>query len=444
MWLAPIDFDPIHGMDDPRSPPRQEYGAIMRRWAELLGGRLAIYDYDQGMLVWRDLPAPSHQAFARDVKHYARAGILGVGTESRGATATTFLNLFFRGQLMWDPEVDVEALLAEFYRGFYGPAAAAMSAYWGALFAAWRDTAVTEHEYMLAPAIYTPALIAKLGEALEAAEAAIEPLRARAARTRNEALVLERMRFTRLGFEILRNYLAMVRAAAADASFAAAAAFGDKALAAREELTAMNPTFTTYKKIGERGPAWFPGEVQQMRDLAALTDGTKGTLVLRTPLEWAFRVEAPLSEAWRYAGPEGGVPRDGAPSTEAPAEARGWRRVRTDLYLQAQGVLNAEGQSPLGHIWYQATVELDAAQAGGNLRLMFPGLFNEAWLYVDGALVAHRPYREPWWLTDYKFEWDVDLTGRLKPGRNVIALRGFNPHHFGGMFRRPFIYRSAR
>jgi hypothetical protein len=63
------------------------------------------------MLVWRDLPNPSHQAFAFAVKHYARAGILGIGTESRGATATTFLNLFLRGQLMWNPDADVPALL---------------------------------------------------------------------------------------------------------------------------------------------------------------------------------------------------------------------------------------------------------------------------------------------------------------------------------------------
>ena len=133
MWLAPIDIDPNHGMDDAASPPKQEYRAMLYRWAKLMSGRLAIYDYDQGQLVWRDLPNPSHQAFAQDVKHYRTAKILGVGTESRGATATTFLNLFFRGQLMWNPDADVAKLLAEFYPAFYGPAAAPMAAYWGDL-----------------------------------------------------------------------------------------------------------------------------------------------------------------------------------------------------------------------------------------------------------------------------------------------------------------------
>ena len=62
---------------------------------------------------------------------------------------------------------------------------------------------------------------------------------------------------------------------------------------------------------------------------------------------------------------------------------------------------------------------------------------------MNGKLVEHRTVREPWWRTDYRFEWDVDLRGKVQPGKNVITLRGFNPHHFGGMFRRPFLYRAT-
>jgi hypothetical protein len=70
-------------------------------------------------------------------------------------------------------------------------------------------------------------------------------------------------------------------------------------------------------------------------------------------------------------------------------------------------------------------------------------LFNTCWLYVGDQLVGHRPFPEPWWRNDYRFAWDVDLTGRLKAGKNRITLRGYCPHHFGGMFRRPFLYRAA-
>jgi len=450
MWLAPIDIDPNHGSDDANSPPRQEYREMLYRWAQLTDGRLVIYDYDQGQLVWRDLPNPSHFAFAQDVKHYRKAGILGVGTESRGAIATTFLNLFFRGQLMWNPDADVKALLAEFYPRFYGPAAAPMAEYWSAIFAAWENTLSTEHEYFVAPAIYTPQLIASLKEKLAQAQKAVEPLRAKANPSRNEKLYLERMRFTELGFEVLDSYMAMVQAAAGESDFKTAVTAGERGLAAREKLTLLNGTFTTYRNIGENGAAWWPGEVQQMRGLLALTDGPQGTLVAKTPLEWAFRRDphdSGLARGWAQKAADlefwnaKGKSVSWEERKDYPDE---WQMLRTDIYMQGQGVRHPDRQSYTGYYWCRTEIELTAEQTSGKVHLLFPGLFNECWVYANGELAGYRTFSEPWWRNDYKFEWDVDMTGKLKPGRNTLALRGFNPHHFGGMFRRPFFYRAAK
>ncbi|MDB6155496.1 MAG: hypothetical protein JWL90_3949, partial [Chthoniobacteraceae bacterium] len=446
MWLAPIDIDPNHGMDDPISPPRQEYKEMLFRWAQLTHGRLAIYDYDQGQLVWRDLPNPSHFVFAQDVKNYAKAGILGVGTESRGATATTFLNLFFRGQLMWNPEVDVAALLDEFFPKFYGPAAVPMSAYWRAIFDAWQETLATEHEYFVAPMIYTPELVAFLKEKLEDARKAIAAIKSSPAR--EQKLFIDRLHFTELSFEVIDSYMAMQHAVSG-LDFKLAVSQGERGLAARELLTAMNPAFTTYKTIGEQGAAWWPGEVQQYRTLLALTDGSRGTLLTKLPLEWAFRRDphdTGLARGWAY------KPADlsawNAQGKSLTTDLRKdwpdqWEMLRSDLYIQGQGIRHADGQSYTGHFWYQTEVDASDSQYRGSVHAMFPGLFNDCWLYLNGELIGHRGYPEPWWRNDYKFEWDVDLTGKLKAGRNLITLRGFNPHHFGGMFRRPFLYCPA-
>ena len=40
-------------------------------------GRLAIFDYEQSMLVWHDLPKPGQQAFGREVQAYRAAAIWG-------------------------------------------------------------------------------------------------------------------------------------------------------------------------------------------------------------------------------------------------------------------------------------------------------------------------------------------------------------------------------
>ena len=443
MWIAPIDIDPNHAMDDPRSPPRAAYRRMVEHWARLMHGRLGIYDYDQGMLTWRDLPDPSHHVFARDVRDYARLGIVGIGTESRGAAATTFLNLFFRGQLMWNPDADVTAMLAEFYPLFYGPAASPMAHYWNRIFAAWAKAETTEHEAPAAVTIYTPALVAALRTDLERAEAAIAA--PAGSMGRNDGLYRQRMRFTRLSFDIIDQYVRMEHESAADIDYAAAARSGDRALKARLELAGINPIFTT-RVIGREaegptsGAASFPGEVEQMRELSALTDGRKGTLVAKLPLLWSFRLGDTVPAGWTYTGAKGG---EGPCSAADPSPGPDWREVRTDLYLQGQGVLRPGRDNDLGDYCYRTSIELTAADVDGGTRIMFPGLFNEAWLYVNGAAVAHRDYKEPWWQSDYRFEWDVDLAGRLRPGVNTIVLGGFNPHHFAGMFRRPFLYRAT-
>ena len=449
-YLAPIDIDPIHGMDDTQAPQEQEYRDIMYAWAKVMEGRLAIYDYDQGMLVWRDIPNPAIETIRQDVRHYRKAGILGVDTESRGAIATTFVNLYIRGRLYWNPDEDVDALLADFYTNFYGVAAEPMAAYWNAIFKAWKETLVTEHEYFVAPAIYTPALLDQLRKHLAEAEAKVKPLATKADTTRNDKLVLDRMRFTRLGFEVLENYMAMVRAAASDVDYRAAAVAGDKGLVARETLTAMNGIFTTYKNIGEGGPAWWPGEVSQYRDLLQFTAGTNGNLIAKLPLEWAFHRDPSnqgIKENWA------GQPADLSYWTEKGKEytletrkdypTNQWELLRTDLYIQAQGVRHPDQQSYTGYGWYQTTVNLKPEQVQGKIHLMFPGLFNDCWLYVNGVEIGQRKLVNPlWWMNDYHFEWNVDLTGKLKPGENRIALRIYNPHHFGGMFRRPFLYQA--
>ena len=456
LWceLAPIDFDPNHGMDDPDSPPRQEYRDFMYEWAKVMDGRLSIYDYDQGMLVWRDIPNPSHQAFRQDVKHYAMAGILGVNTESRNAIGTVFLNLFLRGRLMWNPNADVDGLLEEFYPNFYGPAAAPMSDYWSAIYDAWDDTIITEHEHFAIPAIYTPELVSLLSKKIVEAEKAVASLATKSNPTRNEKLYLDRIKFTRMSYDIIAGYTSMVDAAATDVDYAMAVPFGEKALAVRENMTDMSGTFTTYRKYGAEkninNAAWWPGEVNQYRKLNTLVNGEKGKLITKLPLAWAFHRDnddtglakgyhtKPVDLTYWNANKASQTIHN---RKDYPVDQ--WEMINTNLYAQAQGIRHPDYQSYTGQLWYRTSIELNASQLKGNVHVMFPGLFNECTLYVNGKEVGTRTQNVMWWYNSYSFEWDVDLSAHLKAGENTITLKANNPHHFGGMFRRPFLYQPV-
>ncbi|HRJ71817.1 MAG TPA: DUF4838 domain-containing protein, partial [Terrimicrobiaceae bacterium] len=461
--IGPIDIDPNHTMDDFRSPPRQEFREMVRRWSEIMDKRIAIYDYDQGMLTWRDLPNPSHHVIRKDIQEYLAAGALGVSTESRGAFATIFTNLFIRGQLLWNPAVDVDGLFAAFYPNFYGPAAEPMRAYWERIFQAWENTGITEHEYYVIPAIYTPELLESLRPDIEKALAAVAALRAKSPEelSRNEKLVLERVDFTKKSFVLMEQTVGMIAAAATDADYRKAAELGRKALQTRIELAKMNPTFTTRVLPGsgaepeepKKGisPALLPGEVQQYIELDALTNGTTGKLIKKLPIEWSFRRDPnDTGLPMGFAGKQADLTFWNANKGRfATAESRKdypineWETVRTDLYAQAQGILHPDWQSFTGFLWYKTEVTLSAAEAKGPVHLHFPGLFSEAWLYVNGHLVAHRVQDHMWWKNDYRFDWDINVTGKLQPGVNDITVRVHNTHHNGGMFRRPFLYRPA-
>jgi hypothetical protein len=166
-----------------------------------------------------------------------------------------------------------------------------------------------------------------------------------------------------------------------------------------------------------------------MSSLRSLTDGHEGKLVARLPLHWEFKVEKPLPRGWRYRGMEGPVPANSELAHEDPTGTNGWRPVRTDIYLQGQGVLADDNQSHLGHYWYRTTFQMEGDASSRRVNLMLPGMFNEAWLFVNGTMVAHRTFTEPWWHSDYRFDWDVDVSRHLRAGRNDVAVRGFNPHN---------------
>jgi hypothetical protein len=447
--LAPIDIDPIHGMDDPQSPPRREFRDMMYKWAKVMQGRLCIYDYDQGMLVWRDIPNPSHQAFQQDVKHYRKAGILGVNTESRNAIATTFLNLHIRARLLWNPDEDVDALLSEFYPKFYGPAAEPMKVYWSTIFDAWENTICTEHEFFVAAAIYTPQVRAVLKKQLQEAERNISGLAVEGRKlTRNERLYVHRMEFTRISYDILDAYTTMVATAATDVDYESAVAAGERGLKARDAMTAFGGIFTT-TRLERDGTPWWPGEVRQNRELLRLINGTQGKLITKLPVEWAFRRD-PNNQGLKngYASGPVDLAYWNANTAQRSIDNRKdypdqWEMLRTDLYAQAQGIRHADRQSYTGHLWYRTKVELTTDQASDAPHIHFPGLFNECWLYINGQEVAYRKQGKLWWLNDYRFEWDIDLSGKLKAGKNDIALRCNCEHHFGGMFRRAFLYRKV-
>ena len=436
---------------------------MLYRWAKVMQGRVVIYDYDQGMLVWRDIPNPSIQSIRQDIKHYRKAGILGVSTESRGAMATVFLNLYVRGQLYWNPDADVDALLAEFYEKFYGPAAKPMAAYWNAIINAWDDTHRHRARVLRRPGDLHAGAD---GEAPQAPGRGGEAGRAAGGQAGrgNEKLYLERMKFTRLGFDVLDAYMAMVEGR------------GDRGgLQGRRRRRRARPggppgAGGDEPDVHHAGDRRGGGDGEERPRLVARRGASSTASCCRSPT-------APRERCWSRAAAGVGLPP--RPARHGLVERLGVQAGRPDLVERAtesepklararRTDRHRTEPRPLGDaaaptctcrrrassrrtttatpatpgIAPTSTSTADAAKRQGAPTLPRPV---QRVLAVRQRLAGRAPRstRNCGGCNDYKFEWDVDLSGQVKAGANTIAVRMHNPHHFGGMFRRPFLYKPA-
>jgi beta-galactosidase len=106
----------------------------------------------------------------------------------------------------------------------------------------------------------------------------------------------------------------------------------------------------------------------------------------------------------------------GAPDDRDAIWSRGTDPLRTgpfDLYAsEGQG---ATGWTVGGIGWYRKTFQAPQLPAGGRAEIRFEGVYMNADVWLNGALLGNHPYG----YTGFAF----DITPHLKPGANTLAVR---------------------
>lgn len=128
--------------------------ASRQRWAELCGGRIFVWEYYNHLVSappgrgWDVAPWVAPHVIARDIRELADLRYLGdriEGTTNRNDVnhfhrpGVHHLPVFVSARVMWDPQLNVDALLDDYYRRFYGPAAAPMEAFFTRMEAIWME-----------------------------------------------------------------------------------------------------------------------------------------------------------------------------------------------------------------------------------------------------------------------------------------------------------------
>jgi hypothetical protein len=426
VWImfAAIWSDTLHAYDNPRSWQTVRQGQMIRRWCELCP-HVFLYDYTYIMLASGGSPVPLARKYRRDMPLLKKWGVIGFDDEGRRVLAEAGIAPpYLRARMMWDASLDADAVLADFFTKWYGPAAKPAFAFWDDLEKTLEETPMLGHEDRILPYVYSSELLARLEKHQQEAE-----------RLADGEAVKKHVRADRLILEHLKGYMAMHRAEWV-CTFPEAVRQADSMLDQRRQLHALS-SFYCMSDDKKADSGFYYWGLNARRDyyqkLAERTTGKAGTLVAVLPDEAAFRLD-PRDEG-RFA------------RWYLPGYAdKGWDRLKTTVPFYAQGHLDKTGYPYMGAMWYRFTVDVPAAAKGKKVVLYAPAIETEAWGWVNGQFVGHRPYREAY---ERPNEIEFDVSRALVPGqKNVIALRlhtGLNAAQAAaGMTSRAFLYATSR
>jgi hypothetical protein len=170
--------------------------AEWRGWKKMGASKMMYRPNTGSPAGWQQgLPEVLSQKIIEDFRFLGDIGYVGIfidGVWEHWSNYHPQYNLM--AQLVWNPKADGNAILADYYKRCYGPAARDMKAYWDTFERA-RDKFVKQSSSFSGlfnfDKMYTPALLTRTGNLLKAAEA----------RVKGDPVYEKRLAFVRLGFD---------------------------------------------------------------------------------------------------------------------------------------------------------------------------------------------------------------------------------------------------
>jgi hypothetical protein len=425
IWImfAAIWSDTMHAYDNPRSWMTLRQGEMIRRWASMYEN-VYIYNYIYYMLAGCGAPIPLARKHMHDMPLYKKWGVVGFSDEGRVVRGETgVFPTWLRARMMWEANLDATALMNEFFTNWYGAAKVPAMAFWEELEDTFENTPWLGHEDRILPYVYSQELIARLEQHIRKAEAlATDPW--------SKPRVLA----DRVVLEHLKAYMAMNRAEF-DADFVEAAKQAQRMIDVRKDATALSRFyFDPDPATGESRGFYYWGAVSRRdyyQKLADLTTGQAGKLIAVLPEKARFKTD-PRDDGRFFAWYDPALRDDD------------WEAILTTMpfYRQGKGCVDAQGYPYLGALWYRLEVDVPASANGQKVNLHIPTIETEAWVWVNGQFIGHRPYREAY---ERPNQFDMEATHALKPGqKNSVAIRVHTSMNASamadGMVSRAFLY----
>jgi hypothetical protein len=194
----PWEFCHVHAIEDPACRVNPRFASYLRGWTALTR-HSGVYEFYGHFFV--PAPWPIVHVIRRDIPLFHSLGVERFTSETQQHWATQGLNFYVAAKLAWDPKLDVDRLLDDYFARFYGKAAPAMRRYWERWEQAMVATAAEGdggYEWLR---MFTPALVAETGAHLAEAERLAASDREKVAR---------RVAFARTGHRFTEAYTQII------------------------------------------------------------------------------------------------------------------------------------------------------------------------------------------------------------------------------------------
>ncbi|NCP34564.1 MAG: hypothetical protein COZ57_34015 [Armatimonadetes bacterium CG_4_8_14_3_um_filter_66_20] len=396
------DYCLNHSVFDPACKRNPAFRELLADWHRLVK-HVYFYEY-YWKCNWCELPWAIVHTIRRDLPEFKRLGIDGLYTQySSRNTATMLLNHYVAAKLLWDADLDVDALLADFYWKFYGPAAEPMRQYHEGWETALRESGKCfPGNGVYAVGVYTSDLLDRSDRSVR-----------EALRLADNDTVRQRLHLHELSLDYTRRYLTFKELAVA-AGGAEPAKVGEAAAAGNELVAYLRANRQRLTDVVDQEAEliqyYLGGEIERLMkqsDRKALAEFDALQEWVALPEDWRFRLD-----------PDTRGERDGW--AQPDFDDSKWRLLKPRRPWHCQGVKHE------GTTWFRCTVEAPAKPADPVL-LALAGLKGEAAVYLNGQLVlqAQGPGRTH----------RVDVTGQLKYGApNHLALKVIDTQGICGLY----------
>ncbi len=383
--LAPISLCRLHGMNNPLCPERNYWAKLISDW-----GAICDEVYHRGYcynLAGPNVPINYTSRWTYEIPYCKQAGLTGFRVETQCSWANQGPLLYVMARMMWDADQNPEALLADYYDKFYGPAAVSMGNFWQELDDARRNAPYHTGNAVNMADIYGPAIVKHLGASIRVATrlAKAEPYK-------------ERVHIAAQAFEYLKGFLEM-RRLADNQEWGKAQDALDRTRELAQWMHDYDPPLIRPGGGVARINRFWAADIEQANER---TSG-QNKLVAELPDTWRVYLDPDnLGEDLLYQSPD--------------VDDRGWQTLKTySASWSDQGLRYYKGV-----MWYRTTVPIPATMQGRKMMLWVGAVDEIANVWVNGTYAGEMN-------TNGWEPAELDITRMVKFKQpNLIAIKVTN------------------